>query len=94
MAWSAGSTSKPSTGEPTVRFTSIGSLAGVPSRRNRELPALIAKEHPDRLTGLAALGGRRQVESVTDAEVHVAPRIPHSQGRLEVSLAALSRLPA
>ena len=46
----------------------------MPSRRNRELPALIAKEHPDRLTGPAALGGRRQVESVTDAEDHVAPR--------------------
>ena len=56
MAWSAGSTSKPSAGEPTVRFMFIESFAEALSPRHRELPALIAKEHPDPLTEPAALG--------------------------------------
>ena len=66
---------RPAEGEPTVRFTSIESIARMPSRHNRELPALILNEHPDWLTGPAALGGRQQVESVTDAEDYVAPRV-------------------
>lgn len=63
-------------GEPTVRFTLIESVAIAFSRRNRELPALAAEERPDRLTGPAALRGRQQVESFTDAEDYDAPRVP------------------
>ena len=44
MAQSAGSTSRP---EPAVGFTSIESFARMPSRHNRELPALIARQRPD-----------------------------------------------
>ena len=48
----------PASGDPTVWFTSIESFAKVPSQRNRELLAMIAREKPDSLTELAELAGR------------------------------------
>ncbi len=97
---------KPATGEPTVWFTSIESFAKVLSQRNRELLALIAREHPDSLTELAALAGRSTsnlsrtlktmsryglVELEQGRRGTLVPRVPYNQVRLDVSLTAPPR---
>ena len=81
----------------------------MPSRHNRELPALIAEEHPDWLTELAALGAASRsnpsrtlhtmsrhglVERERGRRGTPAPRVSYSQVRLEPSLAAPSVLRA
>ena len=66
-------------GEPTVRFMSIKSFAKALSRRNRELPVLTAKDHPDRLTELAAPAGCGTSNLRQALKTHVALR-PHGTG--------------
>lgn len=97
---------KPTKGEPTVWFTSIESFARVLSQRNRELLALIAREHPDSLTQLAALAGRSTsnlsrtlktmsryglVELEQGRRGTLAPRVLYNQVRLDVPLTAPPR---
>ena len=45
---------RPAEREPTVGFTSVESFAKAPYRRDCELSALIAEEHPASLAGPAA----------------------------------------
>ena len=51
------------------------------SGRNRELPALIAREKPDSLTAPAALAGRNESEPVLDIEDDVAMPAGGIEGR-------------
>ena len=91
---------KPARGEPTVWLTSIESFAKVLSGRNRELPALIAREKPDSLTAPAALAGRnksnlswtlktmsrcRLVELKDGDCGTLVPRVPTGTGRRRTS---------
>ena len=46
--------------EPTIRLSSIKSLAKFLSRRNRNLLALIARDRPSSITELAELTGRHK----------------------------------
>ena len=92
---------RPSQGEPTVWFTSVESFARVLSQRNRELLALIAREHPSSLSELAELAGRKKsnlsrtlktmsqyglVELNKGVRGTLVPRVPYDQVRLDVSL--------
>lgn len=50
---------KPKPGEPKIWFTSMKSLAEVLSDENRVLLKVIRDAHPESITGLAALTGRK-----------------------------------
>lgn len=50
---------KPKPSEPKIWFTSIRSLAEVLSDENRALLKLISENHPESITSLAELTGRR-----------------------------------
>ena len=97
---------KPASGDPTVWFTSIESFAKVPSQRNRELLAMIAREKPDSLTELAELAGRSKsnlsrtlktmsryglVELKEGQRGTLIPRVPYDRVSLDVSLISTSR---
>jgi predicted transcriptional regulator len=47
-------------GEPKVWFTSLRSVSEVLNERNRELLRIIADEHPESLSALAARSGRKE----------------------------------
>ena len=97
---------EPARGDPTVWFTSIKSFAKVPSQRNRELLAMIAREKPDSLTELAVLAGRSKsnlsrtlktmsryglVELKEGQRGTLIPRVPYDRVSLDVSLISTSR---
>lgn len=50
---------KPKPGEPKIWFTSMKSLSEILSDENRALLKIIRDEHPESITGLAALTGRK-----------------------------------
>lgn len=50
---------KPKPSDPKIWFTSMRSLAEVLSDENRALLKLISENHPDSITSLAELTGRR-----------------------------------
>ncbi|MBZ0105938.1 MAG: transcriptional regulator [Sulfuricella denitrificans] len=50
---------KPKSGEPKIWFTSMKSLAEVLSDENRALLKTIRDTHPESITGLAAITGRK-----------------------------------
>jgi predicted transcriptional regulator len=50
---------KPKASEPKIWFTSMRSLAEVLSDENRALLKLISENHPESITSLAELTGRR-----------------------------------
>ena len=50
---------KPKPGEPKIWFTSMKSLAEVLSDENRALLKTIRDTHPESITGLAAITGRK-----------------------------------
>ena len=62
-----------------VRFMSIKSFARVLSRRDRKLPVLTAKDHPDRLTEPAAPAGCGTSNLRQALKTDVALR-PHGTG--------------
>ena len=97
---------KLASGDPTDWFTSIESFAKVPSQRNRELLAMIAREKPDSLTELAELAGRSKsnlsrtlktmsryglVELKEGQRGTLIPRVPYDRVSLDVSLISTSR---
>lgn len=50
---------KPEPGEPKIWFTSMKSLAEVLSDENRALLRTISETHPESISGLAAITGRK-----------------------------------
>ena len=74
-------------GEPMVWFMFIEIFAKALSRRNRELPVLTAKDHPDRLTDPAAIAGCGTSNLRQALKMHVALR-PHGTGERPARRAA------
>lgn len=91
----------PKRGEPKIWFASMKALAETLSDPNRELLALIAKQHPESLSELAALSGRavssvsrtlKRMENLGLVQMkrekygRVVPRVPYSDIVLDLSI--------
>jgi predicted transcriptional regulator len=99
----------PARGKPKIWFTSIESFARVLSDRNRELLKLIHERQPESLAELAEMSGRQKsnlsrtlktmeryglVQMRRGPKGRLAPRVPYSHIKLDMSIDSSSGLHA